>query len=170
MYHFSRKKVPLLYTFYWQMVLPSHTLFRTLHPFNCCKCAVLYRVRTVLKSPWILGEVLEKSLNSIFPWNVLKFLCKSLKSHWISFSSECSGLESVFWCRWVVQDNINHSLENLKVIYIKYSMFYAIINYQFKTSELKNVEKLVKQTVQTLKSYQNRLGMCFFLQFVKLYS
>ena len=33
-------------------------------------------------------------------------------------------------------------------------MFYAIINYQFKTSELKNVEKLVKQTAQALlKSY-----------------
>ena len=29
-------------------------------------------------------------------------------------------------------------------------MFYAIINHQFKTSELKNVEKLVKQTVQAL--------------------
>ena len=32
-------------------------------------------------------------------------------------------------------------------------MFYAIINYQFKTSELKSVEKLVKQTVQALKPY-----------------
>ena len=32
-------------------------------------------------------------------------------------------------------------------------MFYGIINYQFKTSKLKNVEKLVKQTVQALKSY-----------------
>ena len=32
-------------------------------------------------------------------------------------------------------------------------MFYAIINYHFKTSELKNEEELVKQTVQTLKSY-----------------
>ena len=32
-------------------------------------------------------------------------------------------------------------------------MFYAIINYQFKTSGLKNVEKLVKQTVQASKSY-----------------
>ena len=31
-------------------------------------------------------------------------------------------------------------------------MFYAVINYQFKTSERKNVEKLVKQTVQALKS------------------
>ena len=29
----------------------------------------------------------------------------------------------------------------------------TIINYQFKTSELKNVEKLVKQTVQALKPY-----------------
>ena len=32
-------------------------------------------------------------------------------------------------------------------------MFYAIISYQFKTSELKNVEKLVKQTFEALKSY-----------------
>ena len=32
-------------------------------------------------------------------------------------------------------------------------MFYAKINYQFKTSELKNVAKLVKQTVKALKSY-----------------
>ena len=51
------------------------------------------------------------------------------------------------------RQNINHSSENLKVIYIKCSMFYAIIiNYQFKTSELKNVEKLVKLTVKALKS------------------
>ena len=51
------------------------------------------------------------------------------------------------------RQNINHSSENLKIIYIKCSMFYAIINYKFKISELKNVEKLVKQTVQALKSY-----------------
>ena len=51
------------------------------------------------------------------------------------------------------RQNKNHSSENLKVIYIKCSMFYAIINYQFKTSELKNVGELVKQTVQALKSY-----------------
>ena len=50
------------------------------------------------------------------------------------------------------------------------SMFYAIINYQFKTSELKNVEKLVKQTVQALKPYKNGLGMCIYVQSVKLYS
>ena len=30
-------------------------------------------------------------------------------------------------------------------------MFYAIINYQFKTNELKNIEQLVKQTVPALK-------------------
>ena len=52
-----------------------------------------------------------------------------------------------------VRQNINHSSENLKVVFIKCSMCYPIINYQFKTSELKSVEKLVKQTVQTLKSY-----------------
>ena len=48
---------------------------------------------------------------------------------------------------------MNHRLENLKVIYTKCSMFYSMISYQFKTSELKNVEKLVKQTVQALKPY-----------------
>ena len=48
-------------------------------------------------------------------------------------------------------------------------MSYAIINYQFNTGELKNVEKLVKETVQALKSYENKLGMCIFVQSVKLY-
>ena len=32
-------------------------------------------------------------------------------------------------------------------------MSYALINHQFKTSELENVEKFVKQTVQAFKSY-----------------
>ena len=48
---------------------------------------------------------------------------------------------------------MNHRSENLKVIYTKCSMFYSMISYQFKTSELKNVEKLVKQTVKALKPY-----------------
>ena len=43
---------------------------------------------------------------------------------------------------------INHSSENLNVVDVKCSMFYAIIKYKFKTSKLKNVEKLAKQTVQ----------------------
>ena len=41
-------------------------------------------------------------------------------------------------------------------------MFYAIINYQFKTSELKNVEKLVKQTVQALKCPSSKI-LYFFI-------
>ena len=57
----------------------------------------LNRVRAVLKSPWILGEVLEKSLNSIFSWKFRRFLCKSLNSPWIFFNFECSGLERVFF-------------------------------------------------------------------------
>ena len=48
---------------------------------------------------------------------------------------------------------MNHSSENVKVNYTKCSMFYVRINYQFNTSELKNVEKLVKQTVQASKPY-----------------
>ena len=51
------------------------------------------------------------------------------------------------------RQNINQSSENLKVIYIKCAMFYATGNYHLKTSELKTVDKLVKQTVQPLKSY-----------------
>ena len=52
-----------------------------------------------------------------------------------------------------LRQNMNHSLENLKVIYVKCAMFYALSNYQFKASELTNVEKLVKQTVHALKYY-----------------
>ena len=48
-----------------------------------------------------LGEVLEKSLNSIFLWKVLKFLCKSLKIPWIFFNFEFSGLKSVFDVFWL---------------------------------------------------------------------
>ena len=68
------------------------------------------------------------------------------------------------------KQNMNHNSEHLKVIYTKCSIFYAIIKYQFKRSELKNVEKLVKQTVQALEPYKNRLEMCIFVQSVKLYS
>ena len=50
------------------------------------------------------------------------------------------------------RQNINRSSENLMVIYIKCYMVYAIINYQSTTSQLKNVENLVKQTVQAVKS------------------
>ena len=63
---------------------------------------------------------------------------------------------------------MNHSSENLKVIYTKCSMFYAIINYQFKTSELKNVEKLLKQTIQASRPHKNRLGMCIFIRICEI--
>ena len=51
-----------------------------------------------------------------------------------------------------LRHNINHisSDQNLNVILLKCSIFYARIYYQFKTSELKNVELLVKETVQAL--------------------
>ena len=66
---------------------------------------------------------------------------------------------------------MNHNSEHLKVIYTKCSMFYAItrINYQFKRSELKNVEKLVKQTFQSLQPYNNGLEMCTFVKSVKCF-
>ena len=44
-----------------------------------------------------------------------------------------------------VKQNINDSSEKLKLIYIKNFLSYAI-----KTSELKNIEKSVEQTVQAL--------------------
>ena len=64
---------------------------------------------------------------------------------------------------------MNHNSEHLKVVYTKCSMFYAItrINYQFKRSELKNVEKLVKQTFQALHLYKKGLEMYTFVQSVK---
>ena len=86
------------------------------------------------------------------PWKVLEFSSTlnvvAWKFFWICFG-----------CRW---QNINHSSEFLMVTYIKGFLLYAIANYQFKTSELTNVEKVVKQTVQAFK----RLRMeweCVFL-------
>ena len=59
----------------------------------------------IKKMKWS-SHSLEKSLNSIFPWKILKFLCKSLKSPWLFFNFKCSGLNSVFWYFLVVQDRI----------------------------------------------------------------
>ena len=47
---------------------------------------------------------------------------------------------------------MSHSLENLKVTVHKV-LNVLCNNKLIKTSELKNVEKLVKQTVQSLKPY-----------------
>ena len=49
------------------------------------------------------------------------------------------------------RQNINHSSENLKVIYIKCSTFYAISNYQFKTSELKKCREVGEANSSSLK-------------------
>ena len=63
-------------------------------------------------------------------------------------------MNAFFLCFLLVQDlleNINHNSENLEVIYLNCSVFYAIIYYQFKTSELKNVEKLVEKNSSSLE-------------------
>ena len=51
-----------------------------------------------------------------------------------------------FGAFWLSKTNINHGS---KVTDIEGT----IINYQFKTSELKNVEEFGKQTIQALKPY-----------------
>ena len=55
-------------------------------------------------------------------------------------------LKEFFKAFWL--SKINHSSERLKVVYKMHFLFYAIINCQFETSELNNVEKLVQQTVK----------------------
>ena len=48
-------------------------------------------------------------------------------------------------------------------------MFYATVSYQFKSSELKNVEKLVEQTVQALKLAWTG-NVCIYVQIRDLHS
>ena len=50
------------------------------------------------------------------------------------------------------KQNVNHTSDKVKVIYIKQFLFYVRINYRFKTSEMKNEGKLVEKTVQASKS------------------
>ena len=84
----------------------------------------------VLESPWI-PLFLEKSLNfCASPWKFLEFSSTLNLVAWKVFLM-------FFGC---LSQNINHSSENLKVIHLKCFMFYPIINYQFKTRELENVE------------------------------
>ena len=78
--------------------------------FHNVTVQILSSVCTVLKTHLILGGVLEKSLNFIFPWRVLKLLCKSFKSPWIFFNFKWSGLESVFLMLFgSPRQNINYS-------------------------------------------------------------
>ena len=106
-------------------------------------------------------------------WKVLEFQGNSLKSPWIPFFLEnslhfCASPSKVlefsstlnvvarkefFDAFWLSKTEYKSYLSECKGHLHKVLLFYAIINYQFKTSELKNVENLVKQTVKALKSY-----------------
>ena len=97
----------------------------------------------------------------LFTWDlsaapeVLTRVRAVLKSPWIFFNCECSGLERplrsklmLFGCP---RQNINQSAENLKVIYTKSSMFYSVINYQLKWTE--NCREVGKGKSSSLKFY-----------------
>ena len=88
-----------------------------------------FRVRKVLKSPWILGKVIEFHFSLK---KVLKCLCKFLKI--LEFSSTLNVVAwKVFFNAFCLpRQNMTHSSEKLKVIYIKRLVLYN----QFKTSEL----------------------------------
>ena len=73
----------------------------------------------------------------------LRFYCKVNDS---VIGKKTDPLKEFFKAFWL--SKINHSSERLKVVYKMHFLFYAIINCQFETSELNNVEKLVKQTVK----------------------
>ena len=90
-------------------------------------CQTVNSVQTEISPPPPLSIIqgsnsLEKSLNFRgsprkvlefhFSLKILKFLSKSLKSPWIFFTFECSGLESVFWCFLVVHDGIVNNYES----------------------------------------------------------
>ena len=60
------------------------------------------------------------------------------------------------------RQSIIHSSENLKVTYIKCSMFYAISNYQFKTSELKTSDKFGEASSPSLKVLLELTGNVHF--------
>ena len=90
-----------------------------------------HRVHAVLKSPWILGKswkspwipfFLETSLNfCASPWKVLEFSSTLNVVAWKDFFD-------AFWLSKTEYKSL--SSESLKVIYIKCSMFYAIINWK----------------------------------------
>ena len=78
--------------------------------------ALYIPLRTICISIIQGSHGLEKSLNFRgSPWKVLKCLCKSLKSPWISFNFECSGLEIgqkvLFACP---RQSINYSYRSLR--------------------------------------------------------
>ena len=119
---------------------------------------VYNRAHTVLKSPWNLEEVLEKSLNfCASTWKVLDFSSTLNVVAWREFFL-------LFGCP---RQNINHSSVNLMVIYINCSMFYAIIKLSilFKASELKEVGEANSSSLKVLLEWTRNVHFS-----VKLYS
>ena len=114
------------------------------------KCGVLEYSRTVMSAYG--GAKLtqgshshEKFLNFRgSPWKVLEFS-----------TVKCSGLESDFCTFWLSKTEYKSQFREFKGHLHK--VLYVLCNnincQEFKTSEMKNVEKLVKQTVQALKTY-----------------
>ena len=76
--------------------------------------------------------------------------------------SEPGTGKMLFGC---LRHNINHSSENLKVIYIKCSMFYAIINCQFKTSE---VGEANSSSLKALLEETANVHLCTILEIIFL--
>ena len=128
--------------------------------FNIDGWLLIWKVQNALFCETSNMTFHEGSLKNNFgPWKVLEkrfqFSVRTLVS-WKVFLS-------LFGCP--IQ-NIIHSSETLKVIFITRFLFYAIINILRQVS-WKKVEKLVEQTVQPLESCYNGLEMCNFLHSVK---
>ena len=72
------------------------------------------------------------------------------------FNFECSGLESDFDAFWLSKTEYKSQLRERKgYLHQVLNVLCNNLNCQFEASELKNVEKYVKQTVQSLKSLGN---------------
>ena len=80
-------------------------------------------------------------------WTLFCRACKSNCSNWKEASA---------WQKFLRNEIL------LKVIYVKCFLFYAIISYQFKTSEPKNVEKFVEAKSSRLKVVSEWTGNVHF--------
>ena len=100
------------------------------------------------------------------PWKVgrFHFSLKSLQTSVQVLENSLNFLQPFFLMLFGFQrQNISHSLETLMVIYVKRYLVYIWINYQFKTSKLKNVKKLMKPAFLALKSRFRMDWECTFL-------
>ena len=108
---------------------------------------------------WYSYIFLDKTKDLIQTSELLdKVLTKKKKKtpvHNASVNYSCDQNPSAITKEDINWNGKSHIKKLIMVIYINCSMFYAIIKLSilFKASELKNVKKLVKQTVQALKCY-----------------